>query len=80
MDATPTQDTPDWLDVSLGAPLTLFTATYLAKKGFQTEDISELSELVMEKVRITDQESRAIEVATRDQAGSPFGFYTGRGG
>ncbi|KAH9379689.1 hypothetical protein HPB48_012323 [Haemaphysalis longicornis] len=79
VDATPTQDTPDWLDVSLGAPLTSFTATYLAKKGFQNENVSELSELVMEKVRITDQESRAIEVATRDQAGSPLWFLHRKG-
>ncbi|KAH9376339.1 hypothetical protein HPB48_018508 [Haemaphysalis longicornis] len=79
VDTTPTQDTPDWLDVSLGAPLASFTATYLAKKGFQNENISELAELVMEKVRITDQESRAIEVATRDQAGSPLWFLHRKG-
>lgn len=78
-DATPTQDVPDRLDVSLGTPLTSFTATYLAKKGFHNENIAELSELVMEKVHITEEESRAIEAATRDQAGSPLWFLHRKG-
>lgn len=67
------------LAVTLEFPLSTFTTTFLSRRVLQSENVGKLAQLVMEKLTITGDDARAIELGTRSKRDSSLWFFHRKG-